>query len=645
MHKDELKQRVLAAYDGVADQVLVVDDETYLSQALLQAAVADAVFPEGVSDEASYAKVVKWAAQVAAHHDFVASVTLTPPRVPFGQAGLYWQRAQQPPTEEPPLPQLTESLVASVIAQMTPRRSRTMPEQTLVRADVIAAVADLVLGSGHSAEKRADLAEAVDRHMARWAGHVTGASTNGMCTVSRCPVTAYAAEKALVALLTAGNTVFTLHQLLAEAAKAAYGIGNPYRTYGREDVPWVQALKEIVLRAVAATGYQAETDDLFAPQLLALPDDLNAHIEQVLNTAAPYDYTWRSSNKRVLIAADIEQAIRQRIEDPVSDYHWQQQLQPLLTQALATRGFKTQTRQINSDNLTPRPPQTESRWISVYERAVSESVPTEHTICLGDPKTMPSVWAPIAVIDDSTRELVCLRLVGPLQAVKANWTKVIGGSSSSYRLFNVTLRGRKAVDFTIIKATLPIGWADWIILHKQAGSATAQPEQPVYVLDGDNSDDDTAIVPARFFPLLNRTVGTPLQPHWATYLWRTGIAANLIQPAADHAVGLHAWRVDVAADEAWDEIISDGLRHGHIVMRDADGNPVAANAASDIISRYTVDDALEDGALTPTWQPDNPLNDIGHEPFPTGHGRDDARRGRDGRDHRPAHLPETACRL
>ena len=61
MHKDELKQRVLTAYDGVAEQVLAVDDETYLAQALLQAAVADAVFPEGVSDEASYAKVVKWA--------------------------------------------------------------------------------------------------------------------------------------------------------------------------------------------------------------------------------------------------------------------------------------------------------------------------------------------------------------------------------------------------------------------------------------------------------------------------------------------------------------------------------------------------------------------------------------------------------
>jgi hypothetical protein len=222
------------------------------------------------------------------------------------------------------------------------------------------------------------------------------------------------------------------------------------------------------------------------------------------------------------------------------------------------------------------------------------------------------------VIDDSTRELVCLRLVGPLQAVKANWTKVIGGSSSSYRLFNVALRGRKAVDFTVIKATLPIGWADWVILHKQAGSATAQPEQPVYVLDGDNSDDDTAIVPARFFPLLNRTVGTPLQPHWATYLWRKGIAANLIQPAADHAVGLHAWRVDVAADEAWDEIIADGLRHGHIVMRDAAGNPVEGNAASDIISRYTVDDALEDGVLTPTWQPDNPLNGSSPSRFPLG---------------------------
>jgi hypothetical protein len=42
-------------------------------------------------------------------------------------------------------------------------------------------------------------------------------------------------------------------------------------------------------------------------------------------------------------------------------------------------------------------------------------------------------------------------------------------------------------------------------------------------------------------------------------------------------------------------------------MRDEDGNAVV-DTDSDIISRYAVDDALDDGTLVPTWSPDDPLN-------------------------------------
>ena len=90
----------------------------------------------------------------------------------------------------------------------------------------------------------------------------------------------------------------------------------------------------------------------------------------------------------------------------------------------------------------------------------------------------------------------------------------MGQQLGGYRLLDTYLRGRKAVDYTVVKATLPIGWADWIILHKQAGMATAQPEQPVYVL----VDEKDGVVPGVSFPC-STALGTPLQPHWATYLW------------------------------------------------------------------------------------------------------------------------------
>ncbi len=597
MDKAEVKQRVQDAFADIVATALELDGETYLSQALLQTAVANAVFPDGVNDEAAYAQVVNWAEQVAAHHGFVESVTLTPPRVPFGRAGRYWRR----------LPELTQELVTTLLADLTPWSSRTAPEQTLVRRDIIAAVTTAVHGAAAPSASHSDLADVVDAHMT-----ALGWTPDGDVYRQALTGDGVAAETAVVTFLQTQSCAVTFHQLLAEAAQAAYG--KPYRTYGREQEPWLAALKPVVLKAVQTANYHEESDHVFAPRPLPMPDDLPQQIELAVDNATPTTYVWRGSSRRMLLAADIERVVKRCLPEPVSDYHWQQQLQPLIAHALAARGFKTRKQQIRSEKLTPQPA-TAAHWLPVYEHTVSERVPDDHTVCLGDRTTMPAVWAPIAVIDERVRELICLRLVGPLQAVKANWTKVVGGSSSGYRLLDTYLRGRKAVDYTVVKATLPIGWADWIILHKQAGMATAQPEQPVYVL----VDEKDGVVPRRFFPLLNCTLGTPLQPHWATYLWRMGVTADLIQPAAEHAVGWQAWRVAVSADAAWDEILSAGLRSGHISMRDEAGNAIV-QPDNDLISRYTVDDALDDGTLLPTWSPDSPLNGIGttNSSFPLG---------------------------
>jgi hypothetical protein len=56
-----------------------------------------------------------------------------------------------------------------------------------------------------------------------------------------------------------------------------------------------------------------------------------------------------------------------------------------------------------------------------------------------------------------------------------------------------------------IQATLPCGWADHILIHKQASLRELNPEQPFYLLD-----DGTRPIPPLFYAMLNKSSALPL---------------------------------------------------------------------------------------------------------------------------------------
>ena len=102
--------------------------------------------------------------------------------------------------------------------------------------------------------------------------------------------------------------------------------------------------------------------------------------------------------------------------------------------------------------------------------------------------------------------------------------------------------------------TLPCGWANHILLHKQASLKAMNPEQPFYLLD-----DGTQLIPPLFYPMLNKCLALPLLTNWSEYLWTNGREHKLIT-LLDNGEGQHyaAWRVLPTA-QTWQTIVQAGL--------------------------------------------------------------------------------------
>jgi hypothetical protein len=165
-----------------------------------------------------------------------------------------------------------------------------------------------------------------------------------------------------------------------------------------------------------------------------------------------------------------------------------------------------------------------------------------------------AVYTPAVTIDDVDDTLVYLEMFGPKQSVKANWAALVGGGKVHWLgRKRVQLEGMKS--HIKIQSTLPCGWANHILIHKQASLREMNPEQPFYLLD-----DGTRPIPPLFYPMLNKCLALPLLESWSEYLWENGRERNLITLLDNgEGQGYAAWRVLPAAEE-WQQIVTDGLK-------------------------------------------------------------------------------------
>ncbi len=196
-------------------------------------------------------------------------------------------------------------------------------------------------------------------------------------------------------------------------------------------------------------------------------------------------------------------------------------------------------------------------------------------------KTAIPVFAPLLIVDGISAEVVAIRMVGPAEAVKANWAMLVSGYSKQ----SVTLNGsfittKGAIHFHTLKTILPSGLVDWCLIHHQAAPQTVKPDRPFYVFT-----ESVTERPAQFFAILDAGLNVPLLSAWQDFLWHAGRHCKLIEAADPKPQGMAAWRIN-PDQKQWANLISQGLQD-QLISFDGDN----------IVSYYTVDHALDDGNL------------------------------------------------
>jgi len=164
--------------------------------------------------------------------------------------------------------------------------------------------------------------------------------------------------------------------------------------------------------------------------------------------------------------------------------------------------------------------------------------------------------------------------VGAKQSVKANWAALMG-SGKVHWLGRQRIRLEGMKEHVKIQTTLPCGWADQILIHKQASLREMNPEEPFYLLDDGKRPagsvdggrpSSKGQIPPLFYPMLNKCLALPLLESWSAYLWENGRERDLIHILDDgQGQGYGAWRV-LPALEAWQEIVQGGLKDKQIAF-------------------------------------------------------------------------------
>jgi hypothetical protein len=220
-----------------------------------------------------------------------------------------------------------------------------------------------------------------------------------------------------------------------------------------------------------------------------------------------------------------------------------------ISQALRQLGYQTELTWCQPYHFQPKLGDGRTHQVILKEVRVQNDPNKKLSLAKG-----LAVLTPALAIDDVDETLVYLEMIGAKQSVKANWAALVGGGKAHWiGRKRLQLDGMK--EHVKIQATLPCGWADHILIHKQASLKEMNPEQPFYLLD-----DGTQPIPPLFYPMLDKCLALPLLPEWAGYLWENGRVCNLITLLDDgKGQGYAAWRVLPALEE-WQSLVQNGLQ-------------------------------------------------------------------------------------
>lgn len=538
--KEGKRQAIL---DGLAAVERVsVDGAVYLpSNAALQV-VAGVMYPGGIQSEAAYRLVAQTTEKACAYLGFGEEVELSPPAVPFAARGSY--RKQYPPLDEN---DVLRHLERARLDPFQPRQ--TMGCEALWNEFGYERYRRR--WSELSPAQQTPIREQIDEIAAR-AGWAKESEESGSSFVRPLVINRKGALDQLRSYIGNNNgRSLPRSSLLYQAQIGAYGRGF----YDKSIAP---ELETIISQALQAQGYNPVAEDgEYYLQALTFTAEAEAELAQRLAAIPPV----MTETGQALLLAEVV-AVVERVTETLLANEWQAEAlvrEGAVSRALRQMGYKPQVSSCQPYQFQPRLPAGR-----VEARVGGHPVVFKEVRVLNDrgrklslAKGLP-VFTPALTIDDQDNTLVYLEMVGAKQAVKGNWAALMGGGKVHWLgQRRIQLDGMKG--HVKLQTTLPCGWVNQVLIHKQASLKEMNPELPFYLLD-----DGRSRIPPLFYPMLNKCLALPLLPEWAGYLWERGRERKLIHLLdKGEGQGYAAWR-SLPAPEAWQQIVQAGLAEGKI---------------------------------------------------------------------------------
>jgi hypothetical protein len=287
---------------------------------------------------------------------------------------------------------------------------------------------------------------------------------------------------------------------------------------------------------------------------VGVPEDGAARLQEALAALEPVQTDFGPG----LLQDRVLETARQALDLPqLGDWQAEQLLTTgALGEALSRLGYRREATWCQPYHF--RPPLDDgvsvrkARQVLLKEIRITRDPERKLSLASGLP-----VHTPAVVLDPDHDDVVYLEMVGPKQAVRANWAALAGGRVQWIGRQRVELDGMKR--HALVQTALPCGWLDAVLIHKQASLQALQPEEPFYLLDSGDGQ-----IPPLFYPMLNKCLAIPLLEAWSNYLWTRGRDERLIEVLNDgEGQGYAAWRV-LPATEAWQSVVTSGLGSGSI---------------------------------------------------------------------------------
>lgn len=513
-----------AILDGLnAIEPIDVDEDIYLPNDPALQAVATILYPDGIQTEKAYEIVCRTTNKACMYLGYGDEIQLGPPLVPFSQRGSY--RQKRPPLDHQFI--LDELKLAGT--------SSMYPRQEMIHT-VLWNKAGIEVYGKRWRDLIPSEREAIQQQVDEIAAQAGWSRDDNLYFRPLSIDEANTRQRLTQWLRQEDGYPVAISHVVHQAQLGAYG-----RSFYSDDL--APSLQTLIAEILHANGYDSTPkDDEYRPHLVKLSTVVVANLSEKLSALTPVATTLGQALflKDVVDALGISSISEWQAEQLVGNGR--------VSQIIRQLGYKTELTWLQPYHFQPKLVEGEAHQVILQEIRVQNDPNKRVTLAKGLP-----VYTPAVVLDTDNDNIVYLQMVGLKPSVRANWAALVAKKVCWISGQRVYLDGMK--EHVMVKSSLPCGWVDHILIHKQASIREMNPEEPFFLLD-----DGRQSIPPLFYPMLNKCLAVPILEDWAGYLWENGRSRKLITLLNDgQGQGYAAWRV-LPAPEKWQTIIQEGLK-------------------------------------------------------------------------------------